>query len=149
MNNGALVSVEYDGVHCRLTIERPKTGIVVLRLAGFDAGEFGDVPMQELAKDLDRNALVELFIDARAVKGASIEVSAEWAQWLGKQRSRFRHISMLTGSRFIQLTTNFVRRFAHLGEVMRIYTDPAAFDSALAESINGSAPLPCIPPAVS
>jgi hypothetical protein len=97
-------------------------------------GEFGDFPMQELDKDLAKDHLLELFIDARAVKGASVEVSSEWAQWLGKHRSHFSHISMLTGSRFIQLTANFVRRFAELGEVMRIYTDPVAFDAALAQS---------------
>jgi hypothetical protein len=135
MSNQATAPIEYEGVHCRVIIERPKIGIVVLRLAGWDAGEFGDVPMQELNKDLERNGIVELFIDARAVKAASIEVSAEWAQWLGKHRSRFRHISMLTGSRFIQLTANFVRRFADLGEVMRIYTDPVAFDAALSQSV--------------
>jgi hypothetical protein len=85
MSNELLPAVEYEGVHCHLTIERPTTDIVVLRLAGFDAGEFGDVPMQDLSKDLSRNDLIDLFIDARYVKGASLEVSAEWAQWLGKQ----------------------------------------------------------------
>jgi hypothetical protein len=127
--------VVYEGVHCRLAIERPAPAVVVVRLGGWDAGEFGDVPMQELAKDLAADNRIELFIDARASKGASIEVSGEWAQWLGKHRSRFKHISMLTGSRFIQLTANFVRRFAELGDVMRIYADPVAFDGALAQSI--------------
>jgi hypothetical protein len=94
--------------------------------------------MQELSKDLAEGRPVELFIDAREVRGASIEVSGEWAQWLGKHRSHFRHITMLTGSRFIQLTANFVRRFADLGEVMRIYTDPAAFYAALAERTSSA-----------
>jgi len=42
---------------------------------------------------------------------------------------------MLTGSRFIRLTADFVRRFAELGDAMRIYTDPAAFDGALSNAI--------------
>jgi hypothetical protein len=46
---------------------------------------------------------------------------------------------MLTGSPFIQLTAGFVRRFADLGEVMRIYTDPAAFEGALASSVANAA----------
>lgn len=136
MNQEALPAVRYDGVHCRLAIERPAAGIVIVRLAGWDAGEFGDIPMRELAKDLARDGLLELFIDARDVKGASIEVSGEWAHWLGQHRARFRHISMLTGSRFIQLTANFVRRFADLGDVMRIYTDPTAFDTAVGQALN-------------
>src|SRR5688572_28439673 len=128
--------VLYEGVHCQLAIQRPARDVIVLRLEGWDAGEFADAPMQELAKDLATAHLIELYIDARASRGASIEVSGEWAQWLGKHRSRFKHISMLTGSRFIQLTANFVRRFAELGEVMRIYTDPVAFDAALTQSIR-------------
>jgi hypothetical protein len=130
-----LAEVLYEGVHCRLGVERPAPGVVVVTLAGCDVGEFGDVPMQELEKDLHQRRLIELFIDARAVKLASVDVSGEWAQWLGKHRGRFRHISMLTGCRFIQVTATFVRRFAQLGEVMRIYTEAAAFDEALAQSI--------------
>jgi phage regulator Rha-like protein len=38
---------------------------------------------------------------------------------------------MLTGSRFVQLTADFVRRFAELGDAMHVYTDGAAFDEAL------------------
>jgi hypothetical protein len=38
---------------------------------------------------------------------------------------------MLTGSRFVQLTANFVRNFAQFGELMRIYTEAAAFDDEL------------------
>src|SRR5689334_3018886 len=67
----------FEGVHCRLAIERPTRRIVVMRLAGWDAGEFGDIPMQELSRDLAIDERIELFIDARAVKGASLQVSSE------------------------------------------------------------------------
>jgi hypothetical protein len=125
-----------EGVNCRLAIDRPAEGIVVVKLAGWDAGEFGDLPMRELARDIAADRTIELFIDAREVKGASIEVSGDWARWLATHRTHFQHISMLTGSPFIQLTANFVRRFAELGDIMRIYTDAAAFDLALLESIH-------------
>ena len=42
---------------------------------------------------------------------------------------------MLTGSRFIQMSAEFVRKFAGLEDAMRLYTDPATFDGALAHSI--------------
>lgn len=134
--NEELTEVVYEGVSCQLAIVRPATNVVIVKLDGWDTGEFSDIPMQELAKDIAGGNLIELFIDARDSKGASVEVSSQWAQWLGKHRSCFKHVSMLTGSRFIQLTADFVRRFAELGELMRIYTDPVAFDAALAESIN-------------
>ena len=136
MANEALKEVRWEGIHFSLAIQRPVAGIVVVRFSGWDVGEFGDAPMMELAKDLANEVRIELFIDAREVKGASIEVSSDWSQWLGKHRTSFKHISMLTGSRFIQVTANFVRRYGELGELMRIYTDPAAFDEALEQSIE-------------
>jgi hypothetical protein len=118
-------------VSCDLAVERPAAGLVLIRLNGWDTGEFGDAPMREIAKDFGAGAPLELFIDARAVKGATIDVSNDWALWLRANRSRFGHISMLTGSPFVQLTAKFVQRFADLGEIMRIYTDARAFDAAL------------------
>jgi hypothetical protein len=38
---------------------------------------------------------------------------------------------MLARSKFVQLTADFVQRFAQLGDRMRIYTEAAAFDTAL------------------
>jgi hypothetical protein len=135
----------YEGIHCRLAIERPAAAVVVVRLTGWDVGEFGDAPMKEIEKQFDAGTSLQLFIDARAVRGATIDVSSEWAQWLRRNRARFAYVSMLTGAPFVQLTAKFVQRFADLGEVMRIYTDPRAFDAALAATtqmrMTGSVPI--------
>ena len=132
---GDIQEVRYEGIHCSLAIQRPSSDIVVVTLSGRDVGEFGDVSFQELAKDLARNRQIELFIDARAVRGASIDVSNDWARWLRTNRSSFRQINMLTGSRFVQLTADFVLRFAELGDIMRIYTEAAAFDATLTDAV--------------
>ena len=129
--------MRYEGIHCRLVVECPAPAVVVVKLTGWDVGEFGDVPMKEIVRHFASDGL-ELFIDAREVKGATIDVSNEWAQWLRANRDRFKHISMLTGGPFVRLTAKFVRRFAALDEVMRIYTDAAAFDGALATAIAGA-----------
>ena len=125
----------FEGIHCRLAIERPARGVLVLRLSGSDVGEFGDAPMKALDQELGKGP-AQLFIDARAVKGASIDVSNDWALWLRANRAALSGISMLTGAPFVQLTAKFVQRFAELGELMRIYTDPGAFDSALEAAIR-------------
>jgi hypothetical protein len=129
-------AVRFDGAHCSLVIERPRRGVVVLRISGRDIGEFGDLPMLELDKAVKTSGPIEFFIDARKVLGASLDVSSDWARWLGTHRAAFLTVSMLTSSRFIQITADFVRRFAGLGDIMRIYTDPAAFDETLAEAIS-------------
>ena len=119
------------GAHSTLTIRAPKAGVVVVTITGRDTGEHGDTPFLDLAKDLERGPF-HLFIDARDTKGATLEVSNVWATWLKSNRDRLHRIHMLTGSKFIQVTADFVRRFADLGDAMLIYTDAAAFDEALA-----------------
>jgi hypothetical protein len=132
--------IRYDGVHCEFAILRPATGVVVLRISGTDIGELGDAPMRGLDDCLAGAPPVQFFIDARETRGASIDVSGEWAVWLSARKERFSRISMLVGSRFIEVTADFVRRFAALEGVMRIYTDAKAFDEELKEAA-GSATL--------
>jgi hypothetical protein len=128
-------AVAFRTEHATLTIHRPSKNVVLVSLAGNDVGQFGDAPFVELARDLAGDGQLELFIDARSGITASLDVSSGWAIWLGKHRASFRHISMLTGSRFIHLSAGLVRNFADLGELMRIYADPAAFEGALSNSI--------------
>jgi hypothetical protein len=135
MEQGSSSSVGYEGVHCTLAINRPAPGITVVVLAGSDIGEFADFPMRELAKDLARHGSIELFIDARAVRGASVNVSSEWALWMNTHREQLQ-INMLTGSRYIQITADFVRRFMGLIDRMKIFTDAAAFDETLVASVR-------------
>ena len=122
----------YQGIHCRLSIERPAAGVVVVRVTGSDIGEFGEAPLQELEQHLAEREPLELFIDAREAKGATVDVSSEWALWLRRHKADLQHVSMLTGAPFIRLTAKFVQRFADLEEKMRLYTDARAFDTALA-----------------
>ena len=129
--------VSYEGTSSTLAIDAPSARVVVLTIEGHDIGEFGSTPMNKLEKHLPEGQPVELYIDARRTKGVSVEVSSAWALWLGANRSRFEHVHMLTGSRFIQITAEFVRNFSDLHGVMRIYTDATAFDEALAVSLAG------------
>jgi hypothetical protein len=122
-----------EGVSGRITIERPVPGVVLITIVGRDAGEHGKAPFVELDNDVARGPF-QLFINAREAQGASVDVSNVWAQWLREHRDHLHRIHMLTGSRFIQVTADFVRRFAELGDAMLIYTQAAAFDDALKEA---------------
>jgi len=120
----------FEGRHSTITFARPVPHVVVMTISGRDGGEHGDGPQRAL-DDLLRDGPYGLFIDARATLGASVDVSNVWAQWLRARRDSLHAIHMLTGSRFVQLTADFVRRFAELGDAMRIYTDGDAFDEAM------------------
>ena len=128
--------VRFEGLHCTIEIQRPAPRVVLVSLSGTDAGELGDAAFVELARDVEGPAPIELFIDARQGRAASIDVSGSWARWLGQNKAHFQHVSMLTSTRFIQLSADLVRRFAGLGETMRLYTDPQSFDDALREATD-------------
>lgn len=131
MSNPPRISeVTWDAPNSSLSLRRPVPGVVVITVSGTDVGEHADGPFEELAKDV-RTSPFDLFVDARDSRGVTIEVSAEWARFLAKHRESLRTFHMLTGSRFVQLTANFVRNFAQFGELMRIYTEPLAFDEEL------------------
>src|SRR5581483_7345481 len=137
--------IQFDGIHCHLHLRQHPNGVLVLCIEGTDVGEFGQAPMRALESWVTDSRPVDLFIDAREVRGASIHVSGEWANWLGANRSRLRSVTMLTGSRFIEVTAEFVRRFAELHGIMRICTEPAVFDQALTAAIQNSHPTPTPP----
>jgi hypothetical protein len=132
--------IQYDGVHCRFDLEQLSPRAMLLKISGTDVGEFGEAPMLTLSEWLAGTTTpvelfpVDFFIDARDVRGASIDVSGEWAQWLGSHKDRLRKVTMLTGSRFIHITAEFVRRFADLEGKMWICTEPEVFDRALSEA---------------
>ncbi len=129
--------MKFEGVHSTLAIARPVRAVVVLTIAGRDAGEHGDAPLRALDEHLAAGPFT-LFIDARRTTGASVDVSNVWAQWLRAHRDHLFRIHMLTGTRFVQLTADFVRRFAELGDAMLVYTDGAAFDEALRDATASS-----------
>ncbi len=128
-----------EGIHATFTIDRPTQDVVVVVIKGRDAGEHGDHPLRALDDQL-AVAPFALFVDARKTSGASIDVSNVWARWLRANRDRLHRIHMLTSSRFVQLTADFVRRFAELGDAMLVYTDPVAFDSALRDATAAPGP---------
>lgn len=132
-------AVRLEGIHCVIAIARPAANLVVITLDGHDVGELGEAPFAELAKDLQGERKLTLFIDARRAKAASVDVSGAWARWLGKNKGHFARMRMLTGSRFIQMSAGVVQRMADVGDIMRIYTDPAEFDSELALAVSSAA----------
>ena len=70
-------------------------------------------------------------IDARQVRGVTVEVSGAWARWLGANRAALGEVHMLTSSRQVEVSAGFVRRFTSLEAQMHLHTDAATFERAL------------------
>lgn len=129
-----LKSVRFEGAHCAIALEQLSESLIVMRLSGTDTGELRDAPIKTLDEWLAGANAIEFYIDARNVRGASIDVSSDWAAWFTANRARFKTITMLTGTKFIQITAEFVRRFAGLNGIMWVCTDPEVFDLALEQT---------------
>lgn len=127
-----------EGIHCTMVIKVPAPAVVVISIEGTDVGELGEAPFHALAPLFGAGTRIELFIDARNARGPSVDVSSEWARWLLAHRPRLLHVSMLTGSRFVQLSAALVRSFADLGETMRVYTDDRVFEGALSNAVGNA-----------
>ncbi len=138
----ARTSLRFEGVHCTIVLEQLANAVVLLRISGTDTGELGDSPMRALDEWLAESRPIALFIDARAVRGASVDVSSDWASWLSANRNHLKSVTMLTASRFIQITAEFVRRFAQLNGIMWVCTEPALFDLALEQAKQASTNTP-------
>lgn len=135
------MTTELEGIHGSMRIERPAPRVVVLRIAGCDVGELGDAPFRAIERALPEDggaAAVELFVDARESTGVTTDVSSSWAVWLVRHEAKLAQVRMLTRSRLVQVTADFVRRFADLTDKMHVHTDERAFDEALAASIARS-----------
>lgn len=126
--------LQLEAVHTSMTVQRLGGSVVLVSISGSDTGELGDAPFHALDRELAKGAFT-LFVDARHTKGASVNVSNAWAHWLRKHRDDLLGIHMLTGSRFVRITADFVRRFAELGDAMRIYVDPNVFEEILESSL--------------
>lgn len=125
-------STRLESASCSFLIERRSPAVIVVRIEGHDVGEFGDMPMRCIEAFLPTELPAELFIDARATRGATMNVSNDWATWLAQHRERLSAIHMLAGSKYVQFTAEFVRRFSELEDRMRVHASAAGFDAALA-----------------
>ncbi len=128
------------GKHGSIEVSRPSSRVLLVTYAGHDVGEFDDAPFVEMDRQLGDGEL-HLFVDGRESKGASVDVSSAWARWLAERRDRLLSVHMLSESRVIQISGNFVKRFAAVGEKMRVHTTYEPFEHALDLALReGGAP---------
>jgi hypothetical protein len=126
--------VHLEGPQGRIVVARTAPSVVSLALSGRDVAHLVDAVAQEIEPDLAASEPLQLFVDARRTVGASMMMSAAWARWLAGRRDDLGRVDLLTGSGFLQLTGDFVRRFAGLGEKLHVHVDPGTWSRALSRA---------------
>lgn len=117
------------------SISKPAPGVLVARLAGSGILALGCAPLRELTRHVERTDRLEVYLDASALEGTSVEQSDAWALWFARHRGRLKQIHLLPAAKFIHVSPEFLRRFADSRGLLRIYVDRAAYDAALAASV--------------
>ncbi len=126
--NGS-IRLTADGAAFELV--RPKTGVLVVTIKGYDKGQFGTAPLDEIGSILRVAAPLELFIDARNAVGATVRVSQDWTSFLSRHQRDFRHVHVLAGSKAVELTVAIAQHLSRTGNLMQIYSDAAIFEAQL------------------
>jgi hypothetical protein len=104
---------------------------LLVTISGIDLGEFGSATLDEITAALDREGVLELFIDARDAVGAAVSVSDQWTRFFSVQRSRLRRVHVLAGSKALKLTVAIAQHLSRTGDLIQIYSDPQIFESRL------------------
>jgi hypothetical protein len=135
--------IQKDGVvrlhsaSCEFLYRRLCPGVLVVTITGDDKGEFGMAPLHELDAEIARGAPLALFVDTRAARGAATSVTEDWTAWFAGNQKNLRSVAILATSKFVQLIVSIAKHLSRTGEMIRIYTEGARFEQAIAREAPG------------
>ena len=119
---------------CVFTYDRLRPGVMLVTISGIDNGQFGTATLDEIRLELLRNRPLELFVDASATLGVRAGVSKEWTDFFSLNRDHLKRVSVLVGSKAIELTVAIAQHLSQTGNLLQIYTDRELFDARLASA---------------
>ena len=124
-------SVRMKSGESALAFARPTSSVLVVTIFGYDKGQFGTAPFDEIGSVLRVAAPVHLFVDARNAVGATVRVSEDWTSFLSRHRAELEHVHVLVGSKMVELTVAIARHLSRTDRLIQIYSDPAVFETQL------------------
>jgi hypothetical protein len=124
-------SVRITSGESALVFARPIQSVLVVTITGYDKGQFGTAPFDEIGSTLRVAAPVQLFIDARNAIGATVRVSEDWTGFLSRHSTELARVHVLVGSKMLELTVAIARHLSRTDRLIQIYADPAVFETQL------------------
>jgi hypothetical protein len=116
---------------CRFVFRRPRPGVLLVIIEGYDDGSLGDACFDQIQAEMARFGPLELFFDTGATLGAATPVREAYTAWFAAQQARLRRVHIFGASRFILSTMHISRELSRTGDLIVVYSDRAAFDAAL------------------
>jgi hypothetical protein len=120
-----------------MTLTRVRPGVMLVRIAGYDRGEFGDAPFDLMQAEAQRWGKIELFVDATETPGAVTTVREMWTEWFKVHRSQLIRVHAVSGSTFVEMALSVAKTLSRTGELMQLYKDREEFDAALQRARGG------------
>ena len=121
--------VQMTAGKAEFVFERLKPGVMLVTISGNDKGQFGTATLDEIRLEILRQRPVELFVDAQDATAVSIEVSREWTHFFSLNREHLKRVSVLVGSKAIELTVAIAQHLSQTGNLIQLYSDPELFRS--------------------
>ena len=126
-----------DGA-CSYRYQKLSPALLQLVIEGRDSGRLGALPLDELQVQQQGQVRTGmLFVDASGAGSVDARVRDEWVAWIRAHRDDFGAMSILAGSRLMQLTFGLAREAAQAGQRMRIHDDRAAFEADRQRQLGG------------
>jgi hypothetical protein len=124
-------SVRMSAGESAFEFRRPRTGVLVVTITGYDKGECGTAPLEEIDSVLRLAGRLQVFVDARSAVGATVRVSEDWTKFISHRKGELAHVHVLAGSKMVELTVAIARHLSHTDKLIQIYSDPEIFAAQL------------------
>lgn len=117
-----------------LAVRSLAPGRVLMTFSGYDRGEFGGTPFDEIRRRTDPRIGLHLLLDLREARGAAAHVAEAWAQWFATHHHALRAVDVLVNSHSVQFAVSFAQHVSGTRNLIRVHRDPIRF----AESMDRS-----------
>ena len=115
---------------CSFTFEALRPGVLEIRIAGVDSGQFGTAVLDEIAANLVRERPLELFVDAaEATMMPPVSVSQAWTRFIALNQKDLARVSVLVSSKSVALTIAIAQHLSNTGKLMQIYSDRELYEA--------------------
>jgi hypothetical protein len=122
-------SVVVADSRCKVVFRRIRRGVLEIRIAGVDNGQFGTAVIDEVTVALLRERPLELFIDAGEASIPAVSVAKGWTHFFALNRDYLKRVRILVGSKAVALTMEIVRHLSDTGDLVQIYSDRELYDA--------------------
>jgi hypothetical protein len=129
--DGSTVLESGNGKFC---FRRITPGALLVSISGNDQGQFGTSALDEIRLEILRHGKLELLVDAEQAELVTVEVSQEWTRFFATTREQLTRVSVLTGSKLINLTVAIAQHLSQTGNLIQIYSDRSLFETAVAKA---------------